>query len=267
MKKFHLICLFLLWTQFLFSQVGINTTTPSAASVLDVNSSSDGISFGGFMPPVLSSIADRNSINPSLSDIGLLIFLSDAVNSNYCLQIWNGGSWEDVYCINSPSIIDIASQDFDSNQTWTYTESPAFYYVVDDIWDIVNSLTNITGFSGNFLGCRDLDNPNGGGNFNHSLTFDNVNVSAYSNVQVLFDYDVFEFDAGDEVYYEVFYEDISQGVVHLIDGVNGVGGVSETGTVTVSVPGGTINVRLSLEIIQDGNGDMAGFDDFKIIGL
>lgn len=31
----------------MYSQVGINTTTPSTASVLDVNSSNDRLNFGG----------------------------------------------------------------------------------------------------------------------------------------------------------------------------------------------------------------------------
>jgi len=270
--KNNCILLFVLLIQsYVIAQVGINTTNPSTASVLDVNSSSDGINFGGLMPPVITSLSDRNTINPSLSDIGLLIFLNDPANSIYCLQMWNGSAWEDVHCITTPVITNIAVQDFDLSQTWSYTVTPAFYYVDEgtniDIWYIVNTMENITGFSGFFLGCRDLNNPNGGGDFNHVIALDNIDVSSYSNVQMSFDYDVFEFDGGDEVYYEVFYDDVSQGVVHLIDGINGVGGVSENGTVTINVPGGTTNVRLTLEIIQDGNNDMAGFDNFKIIGL
>lgn len=267
MRRVFLLCLLFLTHQFLFSQVGINTTNPSPASVLDVNSSSDGVNFGGFMPPVVTSLSERNSINPSLSDIGLIIFLRDALNSNYCLQMWNGSTWEDVYCITAPLISYIAVQDFDLSQTWTYNVTPAFYNVGDDIWDILNALSNITSLTDNFLGCRDLNNPNGGGSFNHVIALDNIDVSSYSNVQISFDYDVFKFDGGDEVYYEVFYDNVGQGVVHLIDGVNGVGGVTESGTVIINVPGSTVNVRLTLEVIQDGDPDMAGFDNFKIIGL
>jgi len=249
-----------------FAQVGINTTTPSSASVLDVNSSSDGVNFGGFMPPVVASLSERSLINAGISDIGLIIFLKDAVNGDYCLQMWTGSSWEDIHCITTPLINDIASQDFDSNTTWTYNSTPAFYNVappVDDIWDIVSSLPNISLLNGNFLGCRDLNNPNGGGNFLHSIIFNNVNVTAYTNVQVTFDYDVFGYDNGDDVFYELFLDNISQGNVQLI---NGVTNLNDNGTVVLNVPGGTTNVRLTVSIIQNGDDDTAGFDNFKIIG-
>jgi len=82
----------------LVAQVGINTTTPSSATVLDVNSSSDGINFGGFMPPRVS-LAERNSINPSASDDGLMVFLIEGTTR--CIQLWNGidSTWDNVYCM------------------------------------------------------------------------------------------------------------------------------------------------------------------------
>jgi len=266
MKNIFIFCV-LIFLQFKsIAQVGINTTNPSSASVLDINSSSDNINFGGLMPPVISSLADRNAINPGISDIGLLIFLNDVVNSNFCFQIWNGSSWEDIYCIIGPSVIDIASQDFDADITWTYSVNPTFYSVGNDIWNSVNTLPNILGFSGNFLGCRDLNNSNGGGNFMHEIAFNNVTVSAYSNVQVIFDYDVFEFDGGDDVFYELFLDDIGQGLVQLINGSNG-GGITESETIVLNIPNGTTTVRLTIGIIQNGDDDMGGFDNFKIIGL
>mgnify|MGYP006935312939 CR=1 FL=1 len=249
---------------FAVAQVGINTTNPSSASVLDVNSSSDGISYGGLLPPVVASLADRNSINPGISDIGLLVFLSDAVNNNFCLQIWNGTSWENVYCITTPAIVDIATQDFDLNQTWSYSVSPSFYNISNDTWDTVSTLQNITSFTGDFLGCRDLDNSNGGGNFIHEISFNNIDVSSYTNVQVIFTYDVYEFDNGDDVYYELFLDDIGQGTVQLI---NGNSDYSENGTIVLNVPSSTINVRLTVGVDQNGDDDTAGFDNFRIIGL
>ncbi len=264
MKSCGLLYLILLIQTLAIAQVGINTTNPSSASVLDIHSSNDGIHFGGLMPPIVTSLADRNTINPGLNDIGLLIFLNDAVNSDYCIQIWNGSIWEDVHCITTPSIINIATQDFDLSQTWTYTATPSFYNVGNDIWDVVNALLDITGFTGNFLGCRDLDNPNGGGSFNHEIAFNNFDVSSYSSVQVTFDYDIFEYDNGDDVFYELFLDNVSQGIVQLI---NGSGNYSESGTVVLDIPGGTTNVKLTVSITQNGNDDKAGFDNFKIIGL
>lgn len=73
MKIYFLYSFLLLIQTIAFSQVGINTTTPSPASVLDVNSTSDGTNFGGFMPPRVSLI-ERNSINPTASDDGFFFF-------------------------------------------------------------------------------------------------------------------------------------------------------------------------------------------------
>lgn len=97
MKRFFLF-FFLLIPFLSFSQVGINTTTPSSASILDVNSSSDGVNFGGFMPPRVS-LAQRNAILATAGDDGLMVYLIDG--NNRCLQVWNGVdlAWENVYCM------------------------------------------------------------------------------------------------------------------------------------------------------------------------
>lgn len=81
-----------------FSQVGIGTTNPSAASMLEVSSTSDGgLTYKGLMPPRVQTSTQRDLINPSASDAGLVIF----VESIGCLQIWNGSSWENIYCLDS----------------------------------------------------------------------------------------------------------------------------------------------------------------------
>jgi len=96
--KYYIVYLFLLFQFIANAQVGINTTTPSSASVLDVNSSSDGVNFGGFMPPRVS-LLERNSINPNAADDGLMVYLIDGTNR--CVQMWNGvdSTWDDVYCM------------------------------------------------------------------------------------------------------------------------------------------------------------------------
>jgi len=81
-----------------YAQVGIGTTNPSAASMLEVSGTSNGgATYKGFMPPRVPTVTDRNTINPTVSDIGLLIFLQ----STNCLQMWNGSAWEDVHCIGA----------------------------------------------------------------------------------------------------------------------------------------------------------------------
>lgn len=92
-----------------YCQVGIGTTTPSPASMLEVSSTSNmGATYHGFMPPRVATIIERDAINPTETDAGLLIF----VKSIRCLQIWNGASWDDVKCTSSPIPI-LASWDFE----------------------------------------------------------------------------------------------------------------------------------------------------------
>ena len=102
MKKSFFLNVALIISVPLFSQVGINTTSPSSASVLDVESSSDGTNFGGFLPPRVDASGRANiASKATLADDGLLIFFEDT----RCLQTWNGveSTWENVYCMSGPS--------------------------------------------------------------------------------------------------------------------------------------------------------------------
>lgn len=255
-----LFFIMLLLSSFCYSQVGINTTNPSPASVLDVNSTSDNISYGGFLPPRVT-LSQRNDIPVSGVDDGMIIFLTEP--GLRCLQIYNAqeAQWEDVYCMQNNTFTTV-KQDFDGNTAWTYTNTPAFYNVVDDdIWDVVNNLIRINNFGGNFLACRDLDNPNEGGDFFHSILFDNVDITGQTNIKLAFDYDIYRFDNGDDVKYEVFYDNVSQGETVLI---NGSSDYTTSGTVSLNVPDNTNLVKLTLSIKQNGEDDQAGFDNFRI---
>ena len=81
-----------------YSQVGINTVTISDAAVLDIASSSDGITFGGFHIPHVS-LAERNSISVSAADDGLMVYLSEG--DTRCVQLYNAteDQWENVFCM------------------------------------------------------------------------------------------------------------------------------------------------------------------------
>lgn len=77
-----------------FSQVGINTTSPSEKSVIDIRSSSDGTSFGGFLPPRVT-LAERDLIQPDPADEGMLVYVINPPNSQ--LQIWDGTAWRTLF--------------------------------------------------------------------------------------------------------------------------------------------------------------------------
>lgn len=86
---------------FLIAQVGINTTAPSAASVLHVESTTNSIDYGGFIPPRVDSNTQRDLIAPITTDMGLLVFVKDTG----CLNIWSGTVWENVYCLGNNTSI------------------------------------------------------------------------------------------------------------------------------------------------------------------
>lgn len=103
MKIYTLIFACSLMTTTVFSQVGIGTTSPSPASMLEVSSSTDGTNFKGFMPPRVPDIAARDLINAGYADYGLLIFVTDNRNGEGCLQMWDGESWDSIHCFQLAS--------------------------------------------------------------------------------------------------------------------------------------------------------------------
>lgn len=243
------------------AQVGIGTTTPSDAAMLEVNGGDATQGYRGLMPPVMT-IAQRDLINVTTADVGLLVFINDTVMGIQCLQYYTGTTW---ICSNDASATGFnvfAAQDFDATTTWNFTLSPVTYNNpgLFDIWSVVNTLDNITDFTGNFFGCQDLTNPIATGD--HIIAFDNVDISGSTAAKVSFDYDIFEYDSGDSVAYELFYDDVGQGQIPVLTG--GIGGVSLAGTVTVNIPNTVANFRISIIVNQDGNTDTAGFDNFRV---
>lgn len=214
------------------------------------------------MPPRVMDYVERDLIPVSSTDTALLVFVEQTGE----LQIWNGIQWETIHAL-STVVQTVAQQDFDTNLNWSYTYNPGFYSVGVDHWNILDDLGTGTAaidrVNGNFLGCRDLNNANGGGSFYHQIAFTNVDISTLANVRIAFDYDIFEFDNGDDVVYEVFFDDIAQGVTVLLDGASNL---TAEGTEVISVPPGVGLVRLTLGVIQNGDGDFAGFDRFRVYG-
>ncbi|SDX44022.1 lamin tail domain-containing protein [Aequorivita viscosa] len=90
-----------------YAQVGIGTTNPSPAAMLEVSSQSNGIGdYKGFMPPRVPNIAARNAIAPGVGDYGLMVYVADNGADESCLQLWVGDDWIDVKCyaLNTPPV-------------------------------------------------------------------------------------------------------------------------------------------------------------------
>ncbi len=165
---------------------------------------------------------------------------------------------------------EIVQQGFEGTaaDTWAVTADPVTYNMNSDIWGVVANTGGVTAPAAGtmFWGIRDLDNAtNGGGDFLHNLNFAAIDVSAYDNVTVEFQYNVNEFDNDDDLFYEVSFDGTAQGQVLLFEGNSNA---STTGWETVSIPvtAGVGMVALTISAIQDGGGDQAGIDAVRITG-
>ncbi|EAQ50591.1 lamin tail domain-containing protein [Leeuwenhoekiella blandensis] len=98
MKK--CVLFFFVGNFYFYAQVGIGTTNPSAAAMLEVSSESSSGSYKGFMPPRVT-VAQRDQINPTSEDIGLMVFVNDPDVSVYGWQVYNGTFWENVYLLQN----------------------------------------------------------------------------------------------------------------------------------------------------------------------
>ncbi|WP_442265452.1 lamin tail domain-containing protein [Tenacibaculum sp. ZS6-P6] len=153
-------------------------------------------------------------------------------------------------------------QSFESgSDDWNYTITPATYNISGDVWALVSSLggsVNGPQDGSIFWGMRDLDNTNGGGSFNHTIAFDNVDISSSTGVNISFYYITDGFDSTDNISVEIFHDDVSQGVTDLNKN-------TDTWTeFTASVPDTVNNVRVTIIASQNGGTDYAGVDNFRI---
>ncbi len=156
----------------------------------------------------------------------------------------------------------LATQDFEGTtaDTWTFQTTPASYNQSGDVWSQVDALGGIVPNSGtNFWGMQDLENTNGGGDFEHRLDFENVNVSGQTNILVSFQYFTVGFDAGDTIEVEFFFDEISKGRQALTKDTSNAWTLF-----TRVIPDGTIQVRFSIITKQNGASDRAAIDNILL---
>lgn len=146
-------------------------------------------------------------------------------------------------------------QDFDGGTpNWNYT---VFNEADEAVFGVVSSLPNInyTNISGSFFGINDANDED-------RIVFDVVSTAGMTNIVFSFDYDVFEFDSGDNMFYEVFLDGVSQGKTQFI---TGAGNLSTEGTISYNIPDGTNSVYAILYVNQNGGGDYAAWDNVQIV--
>ena len=161
----------------------------------------------------------------------------------------------------------VVSQGFDAadSDNYGFTANPTPYNQAGgtDVFSVTDRVGGITAQSGGFFwGMRDLNNPGGGGNFDHVLSFDMVDLTGFENVVLSFFYNAVGYDAGDDLFYAV-----NGDRVQLIDGTNG-GGLSTNGweRVTVSIADTVDTLLFSLSARQNGASDFAGWDSITVTG-
>jgi hypothetical protein len=160
------------------------------------------------------------------------------------------------------SVTYLAFQDFDGNTTWNYTSDVLFFdNGTDGFYGITNALNNILNTT-NYIGLFDLNDEDDNGTSGFAtVSFDTINVAGHNNVTMSFDYEIFGFDNGDDVYYTVTINGVEQTEVFLIDGTNEL---SQSATVTVNIPDGSTSVALKFRVKQNGIEDAASFDNFRV---
>ena len=260
MKKITFLLLFM--SSIIFAQVGINTTSPSAASVLHLESLNSSGTYGGFMPPKVN-LVQRALIPVTTIDDGMMIYLSDG--GKRCLQFYNAIDkvWMDFYCMPMISTI-VYAQDFDFNTSWGYSSViPFFQNGLDGYYDVSDGteFPSLT-LSNNFLGVRDLDDEGDNGTIGEAIIlFNQVDVSGVSNAVFSFEYDSHEFNnINDYFKYELFYDGVGQGQMVLCEGCNN----DSDGNISVSIPDTVTNFYVALIVQCNGGNDYVGFDNFKI---
>ncbi|NRD23250.1 T9SS type A sorting domain-containing protein [Winogradskyella litoriviva] len=166
----------------------------------------------------------------------------------------------------------IVIQDFDSTTPeWTYTLTPSENSAAcvsnNDVWNVVSSLGNVTvpNSTGDFFGGRDLNGATGCGTTGTgTIDFDSVDVSAYTNITLTFDYEIDGFNSfSDKLSYIATFDSVNESRVYLCQGCNDQ---DVEGTVSIDVPDGTNTVSLQILASFDGASDYFGVDNFKIEG-
>lgn len=158
----------------------------------------------------------------------------------------------------------IAIQSFEtSGDNWTpITFSTPPCTNGDDIWDYTTNLPGISSSHGSqFWGVRDLNGNCGGNNF-ESISLSNIDVSSFTDVIFSFDYYAISFENDDAIKYELFFDNISQGEVIVIDGSsnNSVAWSTET----ISIPDSVTNVSVIISVKNNDNNDRGGLDFIRL---
>lgn len=167
---------------------------------------------------------------------------------------------------NAQDTLGFQSFEASTPNEWTYTATPTGYSEAggSDVWIDITALSSITPSDGlKFWGIQDLDNSGSGGSFYHTLDFDAIDVSGYTNSTLMFKYYTIGFDSSDKLEYIVEYDN---GSTWNTTPVELEKDAQAWTLVTISIPQGSNYVRLRIQAMQNGGSDYAGIDEITLIG-
>ena len=167
----------------------------------------------------------------------------------------------------SQTTIAIQSFEQNSSDTWSpITLSTPPCTNGSDQWDYATSLLTLSpNHLNQFWGIRDL-NGDCGSSGGETLYFPTMNISLYTNVSLSFDYNLFQFDTGDDLFYTLTIDGIAQNEVQIFDGYSNL---STSGWVTeaITIPNGTNSVGFQIRVVQNGGTDYGGIDNVRLEGF
>ena len=170
--------------------------------------------------------------------------------------------------VNSQNIIAIQSFE-NSGDNWlplSFSTPPCSNN--NSVWDFSTNLPGITPSNGNqFWGIRDLDG-NCGNDVFESIVLQDIDLSSFNEVIFSFDYNAADFDNGEGLKYELFYDNVSQGEVMVVNGIRGSrDDTNGWKTEIVSIPNSVTNIRVDLSAKCNQSNDIAGFDNVKLFNI
>lgn len=180
----------------------------------------------------------------------------------------------DLQIMANPNPGAYAYAGFEAADTWFYTNNPAAYTAEGntDLWGPATANGTILPYTGvNCWAMRDLNNPNGGGDFFHELIFPAfaLGTGSYS-LSFRYAYDFANAAATDQIKYNIQYNNLADwpeaDEAYI---VNGGGAIATNGwnTVSVNIPAGSAFVRIKFFAKFDGGSDYAAFDELMINSL
>ena len=172
-----------------------------------------------------------------------------------------------LYLINtfSQSAI-IASYGFEkAENTWSdpiFSTPPCT--LGGDTWNFHSTLGNISPSEGDyFWGIQDLNGNCGSSGF-ETIELPFVDISGFRNVVLSFDVQVQGYDNGDDMKYQVWFDDQVQSEIFFIEGGDDLT-TNGWNTVKIIIPNSTSRVKLMISVKQNGS-DTAGIDRIQLQG-